>query len=135
MPNFVPINHVLCRANKTLGKNKKNSAENSLHHFVADLLRISSRALWFHVPNGERRDSRTGAKLKRMGVRPGVADFLFVAPPHGRLLALELKAPKEGRLTESQKQFRRDLEGAGGEFAIARSPEEAIEQLKRWEII
>lgn len=122
-------------ARKSLGKPQKKLLENSLHIFVSDLLRASSPGLWFHVPNGERRDARTGAKLKRMGVRPGVADFLFALPPHGRMVALELKAPKEGRLTDSQKKFRHDLELAGGEYAIARSPEEAIDQLKRWGII
>ena len=59
--------------------------------------------LMWHTPNGEQRDKRTAAKLKAMGVLPGVADLQFL---WGRkldcderwrtvpaLLFLELKAP------------------------------------------
>lgn len=122
-------------ATPLLPKRHKKSLENELHLFVAGLLRAASKHLWLHVPNGERRDARTGAKLKRMGVRPGVADFLFVLPPEGRLYAMELKAPKDGRLSESQKQFREHLTGAGGEYAIARTPDEAITTLKNWGVL
>lgn len=64
--------------------------------------------LMWHTPNGEERDKRTAAKLKAMGVLPGVADLVFMwgfqdrapAPADGRddhkivpaILFLELKA-------------------------------------------
>jgi hypothetical protein len=32
-------------------------------------------ALLFHIPNGEHRDKRTGVKLAKMGVKPGVPDM------------------------------------------------------------
>lgn len=35
---------------------------------------------WFHPPNGGSRDAATGAKLKRMGVRKGIPDVLFLQP-------------------------------------------------------
>lgn len=31
----------------------------------------------FHVPNGEKRDKATAAKLKEMGTKPGVPDVIF----------------------------------------------------------
>lgn len=37
--------------------------------------------LWCHVPNGEERNARVGAKLKAMGVKPGVPDVLIFDPP------------------------------------------------------
>jgi hypothetical protein len=37
----------------------------------------------FHIPNGEARDAKTGAKLKRMGVRPGVLDWCLPVPRAG----------------------------------------------------
>ena len=61
----------------------------------------------FMFRNGEERDKRTAAKLKAMGVLPGVADLVFVWHPtvwqttvfsNNRkgvnILFLELKAPK-----------------------------------------
>jgi len=51
--------------------------------------------LWFHCPNGEVRDKQVAAKLKAMGVLPGVADLLFFWNDGGlRGLFLELKASK-----------------------------------------
>jgi hypothetical protein len=56
--------------------------------------------LFWHCPNGEQRDKRTAAKLKAMGVLPGVADLQFMwgrKSDSGKtipaLLFLELKAP------------------------------------------
>ena len=66
--------------------------EFAIHISVVDAVRKFAwpDCLFFHVPNGEVRDPRTGAKLKAMGTRRGVADLLFIrpgAPP----LFLELK--------------------------------------------
>lgn len=46
----------------------------------------------FHVPNGEYRPKATGAKLKRMGVKPAVPD-IWLPHPVGRYngLVMELK--------------------------------------------
>jgi hypothetical protein len=53
--------------------------------------------LLFHVPNGEARDPRTAAKLKWLGVRPGVPDLLLPMPrgPYAGL-ALEMKRRRGG---------------------------------------
>jgi hypothetical protein len=53
--------------------------------------------------NGERRDVIAGSRLKRMGLRAGAADLLFVragAPP----LFLELKTSR-GTQSQSQRAF------------------------------
>jgi len=48
----------------------------------------------FHPANGEERDAKTGAKLKRMGVRPGVLDWcLPVARGGYGGLWIEFKRP------------------------------------------
>jgi hypothetical protein len=61
---------------------------------------------WFHsVPNGERRDPITAARLKVTGVKSGVADTFLPEPRgiyHG--LYIELKTPT-GRLSDKQKEF------------------------------
>lgn len=77
--------------------------------------------LIFHVPSGETRDIATAVKLKRMGVIPGVADFLmFVA---GVAVAIEMKEPN-GKQSAVQKIFQERWEKAGNFYKIARSLEE-----------
>lgn len=59
----------------------------------------------FHVPNGELRHPAVAVKLLKMGVLPGVADFLWLTPKnewHG--LIFELKA-EGGTLTPKQAEF------------------------------
>jgi len=91
----------------------------------------------FHVPNGELRDKRSAAKLKAMGVLPGVSDLVFLwkevcesKKPRLCVLFLELKLP--GRLaTEEQIAFGLAVRLAGADFAVARSIDEAVEELGR----
>jgi len=87
---------------------------------VAIMLRqeLPAGVVWFHVPNGEMRDYATARKLKDMGVRPGVADFIFL--DRGRSLAIELKTPR-GRLSDNQEGFSNAWRAAGGAYEIARS--------------
>ena len=103
------------------------------HCAIADTLRVGVAPgwLWFHCPNGELRPDGAGARLKRMGTRPGVSDFLLVAPPNGRLHALELKRLGE-KPTNAQAAFLADLSAAGGVAAWVDGYNSAIEQLKRW---
>lgn len=88
-------------------------AEFRLTCVVADMLRL--RALpglyWTHLPFGEDRSAKTGARLKRMGTRPGAPDFLLIWI--GRPIGLELKA-LGGRQTETQRETERDWMLAGG---------------------
>jgi hypothetical protein len=58
---------------------------------------------WSHFPSGERRDVRTGARLKRMGLRKGWPDIVLVSP-QGLFHALELKRLGEN-LTDEQAEF------------------------------
>ena len=78
----------------------------------------------FHVPNGEWRDKRSAAKLKAMGLRPGVADLVFDAGG-SNILYLELKVPG-GRLSEVQRQFKAHAEAIGRHYAVAHSVNEAL---------
>jgi len=74
--------------------------------------------LIFHVPSGEARDIATAMKLKRMGVVPGVADFLMFIPGCG--IAIELKE-KSGMQSKAQKLFQKRWEACGNRYQIARS--------------
>lgn len=107
--------------------------EFAVHCMVADVLRLSVSPgwLWFHVPNGEDRNEKTGAKLRRMGLRRGVSDFILIGPPAGLVHALELKRQGE-RPDYLQTVFLEAVAQAGGQAAYADTFEGAIEQLKDW---
>lgn len=98
--------------------------------------------IYFHVPNGEVRDKRTAAKLKAMGVKPGVADLLFlwwaaVADTHYacvEVLFLELKA--HGRKQSlAQKDFQTDVCTIGCHYEVADSIDAAVAILQRYYIL
>jgi len=107
--------------------------ERQVHILIADTLRwsISPGWVWFHPANGELRTDATGVLLKRMGVVPGVSDFILISPPHGKVHALELKR-KGKKPTEEQALFLAQVGMAGGEVAWADNSKDAIEILKGW---
>ena len=89
-------------------------------------------AVYWHTPNGGRRDAIDGANFKRLGVRPGVSDILVF---HKReLFALELKRDG-GRATESQLRFLDDIRREGGYGVIAEGLDEALASLRAWGVL
>lgn len=105
-----------------------------LHGYVADLLRFRAKAgvLWFHVPNEGLRSPRTGAFLKRLGMLPGVSDFIVIVK--GKAHFLEMKTAK-GRQSAEQRDFETQAVGAECLYMIARSPEAAKNILEIWRAI
>ena len=57
--------------------------EDTMHIQLVTMLRWCLRpdVIMRHVPNGEDRTPRIGAKLKAMGVLPGSADLEFLSVP------------------------------------------------------
>lgn len=108
------------------------SYEHSLQCAVADLLRLNAApgVIWTHPPNGEARSARTGAKLKRMGVRAGAPDILIILPD-GRAACLELKGPK-GTLSAAQRVWREDCRRIGVPYDTASTLWEAQAILDAW---
>ncbi len=115
--------------------------EAALQIQIADVLRLHEKArhfIWFSVPNelmGAAR-SRAGharmARFKRMGLRPGVSDFIIAR--NGLAYFLELKIKGNGQ-SENQKQFEADALRAGAEYKVVYSLDEAIDWLQYWGII
>jgi hypothetical protein len=100
--------------------------EHVLHMATAKLLRehCLPEWIWFHVPNGELRDARIGAKLKALGVRAGVADIVLVSP-YGSVNFLELKRAGE-TLSEAQETFQLHCIRRGIPYSVADSFDEAL---------
>lgn len=112
----------------------RRHTEDDLQMAVADYLRMQCPSLlWLHVPNGGKRNAREGARFKRMGVKPGVADILMfwrTGDKH-HMAAIELKSEK-GKQEPSQKIFQHNWTFLGGQYAICRSIDDVTACLKAW---
>ena len=100
--------------------------ESRLQYDVAALLRdhCLPEWRWSHFSAGERRDARTGARLKRMGLQRGWPDFLLVSPA-GQLHFLELKRQGES-LSEPQEAFQLWAVRHGIPHSVADSFDQAL---------
>lgn len=109
--------------------------EFALHKAVADHLRAFAHPdwRWSHYPSGEKRDARTAAKLKAMGVQKGWPDFLLIAPG-GRLHTLELKRRGE-TMTEEQEAFAEWCRDQGVPFACTDDLKGALAILADWGLL
>jgi hypothetical protein len=109
--------------------------EAQLHRSVAEYLALAIQppALWWHTPNGEVRDKATAAKLKRMGVRAGIPDFLVCWPGEdaGLMVWIELKRPG-GRLSDHQQAVIADLTRCGFSGRVCTSVQQVWECLNDW---
>ena len=126
----------LFRSRRERGVAPPAPLEFAVHCAVADTLRrwATPGWIWTHIPLGERRETVTGARLKRMGTNSGWPDFILIAPrdhhaprPH----FLELKR-RGGHLTELQASFALWCRLNDCPYAIAHSYEEAVTALKGW---
>ena len=105
------------------------------HIALADLLRIWCKPGWFwsHIAHGGRRSEATGRLLQRMGLRPGLFDFLLISPA-GDHHWLELKRGN-APLTEGQERFAEMLRSRGVPYCIARDYDAAVRQLTEWGVL
>jgi hypothetical protein len=72
----------------------------------------------YHTPNGGARHPVVARKLKLMGVKAGIPDYLCHYPSNGFTgLAIELKAPG-GKLTKPQETWLQRLKSIGYRCAV-----------------
>jgi hypothetical protein len=94
--------------------------------------------LFWSTPNEGMGNARSGAgigrmvRLKKMGLRSGVADLVIIK--EGCVFFLELKR-RLGKQSANQLVFEADAIRAGADYAVAHSFDEAVNILKSWEII
>lgn len=88
---------------------------------------------WSHFPAGEFRETVTGERLKRMGLKPGWPDYIFVSPD-GRAHFLELKR-RSGTLTPAQEQFRDWCKACDVPWRMANSYDKAIAAVTAWGVL
>lgn len=95
----------------------------------AILLALGDRedVLAWNAPVGTFRAFDDPSRVVRVGPA-GRADIIGVVA--GRALAIEVKTPT-GRLRPDQERWRDEFEKVGGLWVLARSPEEALDALRR----
>lgn len=106
------------------------SAEDNLQIACVNWFRLQYPSKWrllFHPANGGARNAREGAKLKKMGVVPGVNDLILVAK--SKPVFYELKT-MTGKQSKAQKEFQADIEEQGYDYLLIRSVDEFIEDVK-----
>lgn len=88
--------------------------------------------LLYHVPNGGKRDARTGRALKRQGVKAGVPDLcLPVARGGYHGLYIELKVGKN-KTTRKQEEWINALRQQGYHVSVCYGWEEAKETIENY---
>jgi hypothetical protein len=86
--------------------------------------------LYTHVPLGGARDPKEAARLKAIGTKRGVPDFLiFDAGPRG--VAVEMKRERGGTVSLQQKAWIEALSEIGWNAFVARGAREAIERMEK----
>jgi hypothetical protein len=112
-------------------RDPRKLSEDDLQASVIALLRFRARSgvIFGHSPNGMPASARTGARFKRLGMKPGWADITIAV--EGRMHCLELKTAT-GRQSPEQRSFQLECEIGGVPYAVARSFEEAERILSDW---
>lgn len=115
-------------------KRRRNNEEDKLQTAVVLHLQIRGAPglVYWHVPNQAKRSIAERVRLKRMGLRSGVSDLIFLH--ESKMFALELKVPPK-RSTENQIKFRDDVNAAGGFAAEAIGLDSALKTLEIWGLL
>jgi hypothetical protein len=86
----------------------------------------------FHPANGGYRRPVEAARLKGLGVRPGVPDLIAIH--RGQVYAIELKR-EGGRVTDGQIQAIEDIRAAGGHAQVCYGLDCALAVLEHWGLL
>lgn len=111
----------------------RDLSEDEIHEAVARVLDIAlpAGACWFSIEHRNARDAAEGAMRKRRGVRAGIPDITII---HGRVVHyIELKT-RTGALSSAQVDMRDRLLAAGALWALCRSVDDVLRQLRDWGI-
>lgn len=91
--------------------------EDRLQKSVATYLNYMGMT-WFHVANERSTSPRTGANLKKKGVKPGIPDVIILDQKHGfNGMVIELKVGKK-KPTDAQLQWLEKFETLGWKTAV-----------------
>lgn len=114
-----------CRKKATVFR----TGEDALQRAVVDVLRVAlpADAMVFAVPNGGWRNKTEAARLKGLGVVPGVADLVVLWG--GGAILIELKT-KSGRQSPAQRAWATKAEACGCSYHLCRSVDDVVAALR-----
>lgn len=92
---------------------------------------LPDTARFTHIPHGEKRDAKTGAKLKRMGVRKGWPDFIILACTRSGPATLCIELKDGSGLSPSQRDFRQWCEDCHHSYRVCTS----IDDVRQWLVL
>ena len=101
---------------------KKRDEDTIQESVVGWIEQCAPDCLVWHVPNGMPSNPITGARMKKIGLRAGVADLTVLAPG-GTTLLIEVKTD-DGKLSPEQKAFGNRANDLGHFFQVVRSIED-----------
>ena len=102
-------------------------SESQIQHSCLTWFRLqypSLSLLMFAVPNGGKRDAKTGARMKYEGSIRGVADLILLIPKKGfASLCIEMKTPhvkgkRAGTQSDEQKEWQALVEKYGSVYVV-----------------
>lgn len=103
--------------------------ESKIQIEIVNVLQLSG-VYFFAVPNERKQSPRSGARMKSMGVRSGVADIIVMGE-NGKGFCLEVKSAT-GRQSETQKAFQARCVLLGWPYALVRSVEDVRRVGQLW---
>lgn len=87
----------------------------------------------FAIPNGGQRSWRTGAMLKREGVKSGVSDMMLAYPSRGyHGLFIELKRRDGGKVSTTQQDWIDRLNKAGYLAVVCHGSKQAVNEIIKY---
>lgn len=108
------------------------TAEDMLQRSICDFASWAcpaDRVIFHSVPNGLPTTPRAIARFKKTGLKPGVADLVFVIDSKAHYL--EVKSPL-GVQSVEQKAFEAQCKATGTPYSVCRSLDEAKTILQEW---
>lgn len=95
--------------------------------------RFPQLKMLFAIPNGGKRNVITAANMKREGVKPGVPDLFLAFPSNGyHGLFIEMKKRKGGKVSDSQREWIRNLTACGYMAEVCEGWEKAVEIITKY---
>lgn len=114
----------------------EDDAQTAIVQFLDLALPPGCGVFWSATMNGVKVHPKTRAKLKRLGLRPGVLDLVFITLhgdhdlPVGQTWWIEVKAEKS-RLSDEQSVIM-DALWEAGRGCVARNPAQVEAALRAW---
>jgi hypothetical protein len=112
---------------------KVNETPEAYEQVVAATWLEKNNILFYHIPNGGRRNMLEAVKFKRMGVKAGVPDLCIPLARKGyHGLYIELKRVSGGSVSEAQRYWLEELQRQGYDVFVAKGADELIKYVKNY---